>query len=118
MHTHYFCLENENKSHFHRIKSDELWFFHQGNALEILVLDEDGLQSIILGNNLSAGEVPQAMIPSGKWFASRVQNQSGFALVSCTVAPGFSFEDFELADRQGLTKQFPGQKKLIEEFTR
>lgn len=114
----YYLLENEDKSHFHRIKSDELWFFHQGRPLEILVLQGSELSTIVLGNDVGSGEVPQAMIPANAWFAARVQGRSGYALVSCTVAPGFDFADFELASRVDLLHEFPHWKPVIEEFTR
>jgi predicted cupin superfamily sugar epimerase len=113
----YFLLEGNNRSNFHRIKSDELWFFHHGNAIEIFILTEHGLKAIALGNDLSQNESPQAVIPANCWFASHVKSETGFALVSCTVAPGFDFRDFELADRQLLTKEFPDHRKLIEIFT-
>jgi predicted cupin superfamily sugar epimerase len=114
----YFLLENENKSLFHRIKSDELWFFHQGEALEIVFIKEGVLNTIILGNNLENGEVVQATIPANTWFASRVKNLKGYSLVSCTVAPGFDFADFELAKREDLINEFPNLKETIEKFTK
>ena len=114
----YFLLENENKSLFHRIKSDELWFFHQGEALEIVFIKEGVLNTIILGNNLENGEVIQATIPANTWFASRVKNLKGYSLVSCAVAPGFDFADFELAKREDLINEFPNLKETIEKFTK
>ena len=114
----YFLLENENKSLFHRIKSDELWFFHQGEALEIVYIKEGVLNTIILGNNLENGEVVQATIPANTWFASRVKNLKGYSFVSCTVAPGFDFADFELAKREDLINEFPNLKETIEKFTK
>ena len=114
----YFLLENENKSLFHRIKSDELWFFHQGEALEIVFIKEGVLNTIILGNNLENGEMVQATIPANTWFASRVKNLNGYSLVSCTVAPGFDFADFELAKREDLINEFPNLKETIEKFTK
>ncbi|HEX5025965.1 MAG TPA: cupin domain-containing protein [Agriterribacter sp.] len=114
----YFLLEDENKSHFHRIQSDELWFFHQGEPLEIVTLQNGTASSIILGNNIENGEIPQAIIPANIWFAARVKNGMGYSLVSCTVAPGFDFLDFELAKREDLLQQFPHLKNEIEMFTR
>ena len=114
----YFLLENENKSLFHRIKSDELWFFHQGEALEIVFIKEGVLNTIILGNNLENGEVVQATIPANTWFASRVKNLKGYSFVSCTVAPGFDFADFELAKREDLINEYPNLKETIEKFTK
>ncbi len=93
----YYLLQDEEKSRFHRIKSDEIWLFHQGQTLEIVML-EDGVQrSVFLGNDVENGEVPQAVVPAGAWFGAGLKEGKGYALVSCTVAPGFDFEDFELA---------------------
>ena len=113
----YYLLENEDKSRFHRIESDELWFFHQGNPLEIVSIQNGMLIKTVLGNNFENGEVPQAVIPARTWFASRVKNNKGYALVSCTVAPGFDFDDFELADRDELIKEFPDLIKYINALT-
>ncbi len=113
----YFLLKDDEKSLFHRIQSDELWFFHQGEALEIVFIENNELKTIILGNDITNGEVPQAKIPAHVWFGSRIKNASGYALVSCTVAPGFDFLDFELANRETLTLEFPHLKESIETFT-
>lgn len=114
----YYLLENGDKSHFHRISSDEVWFFHTGRTLEIIVIDEGQLSSILLGNNMDKGEVPQAVIPAGKWFAAHIKDATGYALASCTVAPGFEFSDFELADRERLSARYPRLKEVIHSFTR
>lgn len=114
----YYLLENQDKSHFHRIQSDELWFFHQGQPLEIVYLDGDEARRIQLGHDLTRGEVPQVLIPAHTWFAAHIPAGTGFALVSCTVAPGFDFADFELADRPALRAQYPQLAGLIELFTR
>lgn len=114
----YYLLENEDKSHFHRLGSDELWFFHMGSPVEICCIEEDEIVIKLLSNDLGNGAKPQWLIPAHTWFAARVQNSRGFALVSCTVSPGFDFQDFEMAERNGLLKQFPGLSKEIEFFTR
>ncbi|MCC2546237.1 cupin domain-containing protein [Hymenobacter sp. BT175] len=114
----YYLLENEDKSHFHRIKSDELWFFHQGQALDIVVLDSPEPRVITLGSDFANGEVPQAVIPANAWFGARLRHGAGFTLVSCTVAPGFDFLDFELAGRTALTDKFPHLSGLVEQFTK
>lgn len=114
----YFLLENDNISLFHRIQSDELWFFHQGEPLEIVFIQDGVLNTIILGNSIENGEVPQATIPAHTWFASSVKHLKGFSLVSCTVAPGFDFADFELANREDLISEFPNLKETIKKFTK
>lgn len=114
----YYLLANEDKSHFHRIKSDELWFFHQGQALEIILLTPGQPTRLTLGPNFAKGELPQVVIPAGVWFAAQVKHRPGYALVSCTVAPGFDFADFELAERAALLREFPQAAELVEQFTR
>ncbi|MFD2720856.1 cupin domain-containing protein [Hymenobacter monticola] len=113
----YYLLENDNRSHFHRIQSDELWFFHQGQPLEVLLLQNGELTILTLGHDVTQGELLQAVVPAHTWFGARVQGGTGFALVSCTVAPGFDFADFELADRARLTEEFPEYAPVIEQMT-
>ena len=113
----YYLLENEDQSHFHRIDSDEVWLFHSGNALEIVSIVDGFLTTTLLGNQIDRGEVPQAIIPANTWFAARVKRLSGYALVSCTVAPGFDFACFELANREDLIQKFPDLQEIIQEFT-
>lgn len=112
----YFLLEGKNRSHFHRIKSDELWFFHAGDTLEILMMDKSGVKNILLGSNADRQESFQAIIPANHWFGARVKDEKGYALVSCTVAPGFDFRDFELAKREEMKRLFPGNDALMEEM--
>jgi hypothetical protein len=113
----YYLLEDEDKSLFHRIQSDELWFFHLGQPLEIILIRYEHLTTIILGNDIEKDEFPQIRIPGNTWFAARVKNAKGFSLVSCSVSPGFDFADFDLAKREDLVQQFPHLKDVIEEFT-
>lgn len=113
----YFLLENDNRSRFHKIKSDEIWFFHQGKTVEILIAHNLELERILLGNDFSKGEVPQAMVPAGSWFASHLKEEEGVALVSCTVAPGFDFTDFEMATAEQIIELLPEETALINQFT-
>jgi uncharacterized protein len=115
----YFLLEGDNFSAFHRLRSDEMWHFYIGSALVVYVIGEDsGYSEIKLGRDPDAGEVLQAVVKAGSWFASRVQDKSSFALVGCTVSPGFDFEDFELAKRAELMRAHPRHRKIIEQLTR
>lgn len=113
----YFLLKDDNISHFHRIQSDELWFFHYGQPVEIHVIENGKLHTIALGNDMLHGQVPQAVVHSNCWFASCVQHQKGFSLVSCTVAPGFDFADFEMAEKQKLKEEFPHLENIITKFS-
>ncbi|MGH9545051.1 MAG: cupin domain-containing protein [Terriglobales bacterium] len=115
----YFLLEGDNFSAFHRLRSDELWHFYAGNPIEVHVIEPDGGYSKIhLGSDAEAGDVFQAVVKAGCWFASRVRDSQSFALAGCTVAPGFDFADFELGKRSELTRLYPQYRNLIEELTR
>ncbi len=115
----YFLLAGSEFSAFHRIASDELWHFYAGSGLIVYVIDAEGNYSELqLGSAFEAGEVFQAVVKAGCWFASRLKDPAGFALVGCTVAPGFDFADFELAKRVELAAVYPKHRKLIEELTR
>lgn len=115
----YFLLESNHFSAFHKIQSDEMWHFYTGDALEIFVIyPESGrLEVIRLGQDPEKGEVFQAVVPAGTWFGSRPATGSNYALVGCTVAPGFDFADFEMADRAVLTSLFPDHEDLISQLT-
>ena len=112
----YFLLDGRDFSAFHRIASDEVWHFYAGSSLVVYVIDPDGDYSELhLGDG---SDEFQAVVKAGCWFASRVKDGAGFALVGCTVAPGFDFADFELAVRPDLVAAYPQHRELIEELTR
>lgn len=115
----YFLITSENFSALHRIKSDEGWHFYAGTGMQIYDISPQGELTVHkLGPDLAAGEVFQSWVPAGHWFGSRVEVQNAWALVGCTVAPGFDFEDFELAEKETLVRMFPQHERLITELTR
>lgn len=115
----YFLLTSGQFSAFHRIASDELWHFYYGDTLLIYEIGHSGSLTVHkLGAEIEKGEHFQILIKAGSWFASIPAEGSEYALVGCTVAPGFDFTEFELADRAALTKQFPQHGKIIEALTR
>ena len=115
----YFLLEGTDFSAFHRLRSDEMWHFYAGGTLVVDVIAENGKHSeILLGSDAEAGETFQALVKAGCWFGSRVRDAGSFALVGCTVSPGFDFLDFELAMRDELVRQYPRHRELIERLTR
>jgi len=115
----YFLLESHNFSAFHRIQADEMWHFYAGEALEVFVIDAKTgeLNVVRLGNNPDNGETFQAVVPAGAWFGSRPASGSTYALVGCTVAPGFDFADFEMAECAALSQLYPQHAALIAELT-
>jgi len=115
----YFLLQGEEFSALHRLRSDEVWHFYVGSPLVVYVIDEGGRYSeILLGSDAEAGEVLQAVVKAGCWFGARVRDGRGFALVGCTVAPGFEFEDFEMGKREELVREYPQHRGVIEGLTR
>ena len=79
----------------------------------------DGELNILqIGNDLEKGQTPPAIVPAGCWFASRVEVHNSYSFVGCTVAPGFDFQDFVLANRDELTAEYPKHKEIIQELTR
>ncbi len=117
----YFLLTRDAFSAFHRIRSDELWHFYAGDAVTLVILDADGkgaLTTASLGRDPVRGDSPQVVIPAGAWFAAEVASQGEFALVGCTVAPGFDFADFELGERVQLVQRYPHHRGVIERLTR
>ena len=120
----YFLLGHDDFSAFHRLQSDELWHFYAGGAVLVHVIDPQGIYSQIrLGSDPEAGQRFQAAVKAGCWFASHLEEavenkDDAFALVGCTVAPGFDFEDFELAKRTELGQIYPQHRELIDRWTR
>ena len=116
----YFLITaDEPVTYLHRLVSDEVFHLYDGGPLEILRLMHDGTWDIArLGLDLSAGERPQVVVPAGTWFGTELAAGASHCLVGCTVAPGFEFSDFELADGPELEKQFPGATERIRRMRR
>ena len=93
----YFLLARGEHSHWHRIDAVEIWHYHAGSALVLQIADDGDKRSIRIGPDLSAGEVPQAAVPAHAWQAA--ESTGDWTLVGCTVAPGFDFATFELAQK-------------------
>ena len=115
----YFLLAENDFSAFHKIKQDEIWHFYAGSPLAVHIIDKEGNYSKqLIGNNFSKNELPQFVVPKDSWFASCVEDGKEYALVGCTVSPGFDFDDFELANRDLLVKKYPNHKNIITKLTR
>lgn len=114
----YYLLEHDDRSFFHRLKSDEIWHFYTGgSAAEIILLFDGGVRKLLVGSEPEKGESFQSLIPKNTWFAAHLNDKSSYALVGCTVSPGFDFADFELAKRTDLLREFIQHEKIIHEFT-
>lgn len=117
----YFLLAADQFSAFHRIRSDEMWHFYAGTGLIVHVITPAGeYRQMLLGSNAEHSEMFQAVVPAGCWFGSALRDtrKDSYALVGCTVAPGFDFADFEMAKRGQLITQYPQHRSTIAGLTR
>lgn len=116
----YYLLEKNDFSAWHKLKSDEIWHFCDGALLKLYILDVNGnlIEKLLGAPQQNVNASFQIAIPAGDWFAAELVDKQSFCLVTCTVFPGFEYEDFELADRQKLSAQFPQHAALINKFTR
>ncbi|MDA3846578.1 MAG: cupin domain-containing protein [Vallitaleaceae bacterium] len=118
----YFLLEKGDISHLHVLESDELWYFHDGEPLTIVMINPKGdgsgnleLKKVILGLNLSEGQKPQVIVPAGMIFGSLIESNlpNCFSLVGCMVSLGFEFEDFRLVKKEELLPNLNEYEALI-----
>jgi predicted cupin superfamily sugar epimerase len=92
----YFLLRSGEVSRWHRVDAAEVWHWYAGAPLALEIVSPARVsESIRLGVALPTGERPQAVVPAGHW--QQAQSLGAWTLVGCTVAPGFTFEGFELA---------------------
>lgn len=113
----YYLLEDADFSGFHRIASDEIWYFHKGQPLIIYVIQNDGS---LISHELSDENTGSfsVIVQAGLWFAAELKTGEGFALVSCAVTPGFDFSEFEMAKREELVLQYPQREALLTRMCR
>jgi predicted cupin superfamily sugar epimerase len=114
----YFLLNQEEYSAFHVIQQDEIWHFYEGSSLTIHRIDQNGEYTFLkLGRDIENGDALQAVVPAGCWFAAAVNDTGAYSLVGCTVAPGFDFADFKMADRKNLIELYPEHRDIIEKYS-
>jgi len=115
----YFMLEKGDFSAFHRISSDETWHFYMGSPLAIYIINQDSdFTRVILGNDFIQGQVLQYTVKRNCWFAADISNNGIYALVGCTVSPGFEFSDFELGQLEQLMAIYPMHSAFLRKYTR
>jgi uncharacterized protein len=115
----YYLLEPGTFSEMHRLKSDEVFHFYAGDAVEMLQLMADGKgATVVIGSDLLRGQRPQVVVERGVWQGSRLVEDGRWALLGCTVSPGFEFEDYEGAGRAELCAAWPEFAEEISALTR
>lgn len=111
----YYLLRSDQKSHWHQLASDELWYYHAGSDLVVHMFDEGMYRQELVG--ISASAKPQLVIPAGAVFAAEVKDANSFGLAGCMVSPGFDFEDFRMVDAEELIEIFPEEEEVISAFS-
>ncbi len=115
----YYLLTPDTFSALHRLRGDEIYHFYLGDPVDLLLLHPDGRgETLTLGRDLEAGMHLQTLAPGDAWQGSRLRDGGRFALLGTTMAPGFAFEDFELADREDLLREYPAFSDQIVSLTR
>jgi predicted cupin superfamily sugar epimerase len=114
----YYLLTTGTFSAIHRLQSDEIFHFYLGDPVEMLQLSPDGKgRTVVLGTDLRSGMMPQVVVPRGVWQGSRLVAGGTFALLGCTVAPGFDFADYEHGRRDELLAVYPEFREKIVALT-
>lgn len=114
----YYLLKPGHVSELHVLPGDEVFHFYLGSPVRMLQLWPDGSgKEVILGSDIGAGQVPQLVVPGGIWQGTKLLGADGFALLGCTVAPGFDYADYRSAARAELTAQWPAFAERIAELT-
>lgn len=115
----YYLLTTADHSHFHRLKSDEIWSFHYGSAITLHQIDINGnYVPLKVGMDPALHEPPQTVVKAGTIFGATVNEPDSYALVGCVVTPGFTFDDFELISRNELLHSYPEHREIIMKLTR
>jgi predicted cupin superfamily sugar epimerase len=104
----YYLLKPGHVSELHVLPGDEVFHFYLGSPVRMLQLWPDGTgREMILGQDIADGEVLQLVVPAGVWQGTRLVGDTGFALLGCTVAPGFDYADYRSATRAELVAKWP-----------
>jgi predicted cupin superfamily sugar epimerase len=114
----FYLLTPGTCSAIHRLASDEIFHFYLGDPVRMVQLFPDGRgTTVVLGRDLQAGQNPQVIVPAGVWQGSILEDGGRFALLGCTVAPGFDFADYEHGDRDALLARYPEFDEMIRRLT-
>ncbi len=115
----YYLLTPDTFSALHRLKSDEVYHFYLGSPVEMLLLWPDGKSEVVLlGQDITAGQRLQVVVPRGVWQGSRLLPGDEYALLGTTMAPGFDPADFEGGAREELLRSYPQERERILVLTR
>lgn len=112
-----YLLTSDTVSKMHRVKSDEIFHYHLGDPVKMLRLYPDGSgQEVVIGPDILNGQQVQVIVPHGVWQGGRLLDDGAWCLMSCTVAPGFEFDDYEHGQSDLLIEQWPSFADLIRQL--
>jgi predicted cupin superfamily sugar epimerase len=113
----YYLLKKDQISALHRLKSDEIWHFYSGDPVTVVEISPEGvLNEAVLGASI-AEQKSEYLFLKGHWFGAYLNPGSDWALLGCTVSPGFEYRDFEIGSREKLTNQYPKLRDYILRLT-
>lgn len=114
----YYLITPEQFSGLHAVKSAEIFHFYAGDPVQMVQIDTTGeVHKCILGSNLAMDQSPQVVVEPNIWQGTKLLSGGSWALLGCTVSPGFEFEDFINGTFDELSERFPQHKELIREYT-
>jgi uncharacterized protein len=114
----YYLLVGTQYSAIHRVNSDEIWHFYLGSPVTIHIINDENISPRVqLGNSFENDDNIHYVVTKDTWFCAEINDKTSFALMGCTVSPGFDYEDFELGSKNKLLLQYPQHKDLIERFS-
>lgn len=117
----YFLITSKDFSALHRLETDEIWHFYAGDPIKLVQLNgrDQSARQDIMGSDILAGQVPQVIVRAGVWQGAELAAVNlGWALVGCTMAPGWSEQGFTLGQRETLRAAFPEEAADICRLTR
>jgi predicted cupin superfamily sugar epimerase len=113
----YYLLRSGDVSRFHRLRSDEQWYFHYGSSIRIIIIDQEGNKHTkFLGAKVEKAEQLQVLIPAGSIFGAEVVEDNSYCLCGCMVSPGFEWSDFSIFEKEDLIQAYPKHADLINKF--
>jgi uncharacterized protein len=115
----YYLMTVRDVSSWHKVTSDEIWYFHGGSpAVQLLIYPDGSMDKRIIGLDIAAGQVPQSLIPANTWQAAVLleKDENVWGLFGASVFPGFEYEDFTGATVEQMLKEFPHLKETIINF--
>ncbi|MFH1263460.1 MAG: cupin domain-containing protein [Pseudomonadota bacterium] len=114
----YYLVTPTEFSGLHKVRSDEIFHFLRGDPVEMVQIADNGrLTRIRIGFDLPHGLLPHVVVPAGVWQGTKLTAEGAWALLVCTVAPGFEFADFEGGSYDRLSRLFPQHKEIIRTHT-